>query len=190
MEETLRLEERIVTGIDLGESHFREFKSAYQRSPDGKIEPRPVKDICRNIGEALVSFANADGGELFVGVEDDGNISGVPHKDELLDAMKNAYINYVHADCPLPPPSMKLFEKGRKKILYFQISKSTDAVHLTSEGRCLQRFDRENRVVPPERIQQDRQEISSREYDRNFIPSATLKDLDIDLARLRLRLTR
>lgn len=181
MVETLKLEERILTGIELGESHFREFKSALQRNADGKLEPRQVKDICRNIGEVLVSFANADGGELFIGVEDDGNISGVPHKDELLDAMKEAYINYVHADCPLSPPSIKLFELKGNKILYFQISKSTGSVHLTSEGRCLQRFDRENRVVLPERIQQDRQEMSSREYDRNFIPTATLKDLDVDL---------
>ncbi|MDD2921916.1 MAG: ATP-binding protein [Anaerolineales bacterium] len=181
MTETLKLEERILTGIDLGESHFREFKSALQRNTEGKVEPRPVKEICRNIGEVLVSFANADGGELFVGVEDDSTISGVPHKDELLDAMKLAYSTYVHADSPIPTPSIKLFEVKGNKILYFQVSKSTGSVHLTSDGRCLQRFDRENRIVPPERIQQDRQEILSREYDRNFIPSATLKDLDIDL---------
>jgi len=43
------------------------------------------------------------------------------------------------------------------------------------------RFDRENRPVPSERIQYDRQESISREYDRNFIPTASLKDLDIGL---------
>lgn len=181
MAEALKLEERILTGIDLGESHFREFKSALQRNAEGKIEPRLVKEICRNIGEVLVSFANADGGELFIGVEDDGTITGTPHKEELLDAMKEAHINYVHSDCPLPPPSIKLFNVNGNKILYFQVSKSTGSVHLTSEGRCLQRFDRENRIVSPERIQQDRQEVFSREYDRNFIPNATLKDLDIEL---------
>ena len=181
MDEMLKLTDRIKTGIELGESHFREFKSALHRIANGKLEPRPVKEICRDIGETLVSFANADGGELFVGVEDDSTVTGVPHKDDLLNAMKDAYKNYVHLDSPLPHPSIKLLEINSNKILYFQISKSTSSVHLTSDGRCLQRFDRENRIVSPERIQQDRQETISREYDRNFIPNAMLKDLDIEL---------
>jgi ATP-dependent DNA helicase RecG len=52
---------------------------------------------------------------------------------------------------------------------------------LTSDGRCLQRFDRENRPVPAERIEGDRQESVSREYDRSFISNASIKDLDIEL---------
>jgi ATP-dependent DNA helicase RecG len=71
MDEELKLDERIITGIELGESHFREFKSAHQRKSANAIEPRPLKEICRDIGDVLVSFSNADGGELFIGVEDE-----------------------------------------------------------------------------------------------------------------------
>ena len=95
--EGLKLDERILSGINLGESHFREFKSAWLRNHGSTMAPRPLKDICRDIGEVLVAFANADGGELFVGVEDDGKITGIPHKTELLDAMGNAYVNYIHS---------------------------------------------------------------------------------------------
>jgi len=139
METGLKLEERILTGIDLGESHFREFKSAFQRRPDGSFEDRPIKDTCRDIGEVAVAFANADGGELFVGVEDDGIVTGLPEKADYIEAMKNAYLNYVHNETPLPPPSIKVIETNHRKVLYFQISKSTTHVHLTSAGRCLQR---------------------------------------------------
>ena len=181
MVERLELEERILTGIELGESHFREFKSAYAHKPNAIMEARPLKEICRDIGDALVSFSNADGGELFIGVEDDGSITGIPHKSNHLEAMKTAYINYVHQQTPLSPPSIKIIERNNKKILYFRVVKSTQVVHLTSDGRCLQRFDRDNRPVPAERIQSDRQESISREYDRNFISNATLRDLDIGL---------
>lgn len=178
MSDLLKLEEKILTGIELGESHFREFKSAFQHKPDGSLEPRQLKDICRNIGEVLVAFANADGGELFIGVEDDGTITGIPHRAELLQAMKNAHSTYVHKETPLPPPSVRVIETKNGEILHLQVSKSSSIVHLTSEGRCLQRFDRENRPVPAETIQYDRQELVSREYDRHFVSNATIKDLD------------
>ena len=88
--EMLRLEDRIPTGIELGESHFREFKSALEEDAANNAKPRDVKDISRNIGEVLVAFANADGGELLVGVENDGQVTGIPHKEKLLQAMEQA----------------------------------------------------------------------------------------------------
>ena len=85
----LRLAERIAVGIEIGESHYREFKGACLHDAEGVLQPRNVKDVCQDVGETLVAFANADGGELFVGVEDDGTITGVPHKDELVGAIKS-----------------------------------------------------------------------------------------------------
>ena len=84
--------ERIHIAIRIGESHFREFKTAIERGEGGE-KPRDVKLIMRDIGETLVAFANADGGELIVGVEDDHKTTGIPHRNELIDAMIDARIN-------------------------------------------------------------------------------------------------
>ena len=94
MDDILRLEERILMGIDTGESHFREFKSAYEQHPSARPTARTVKEICQDVAETLVAFANADGGELFVGVEDDGTITGVPHKEDLVAAIKRSPIRF------------------------------------------------------------------------------------------------
>ncbi|MFQ5435682.1 MAG: helix-turn-helix domain-containing protein, partial [Anaerolineae bacterium] len=67
--------ERAKTAIDLGESHFREFKSGLEGMPGEKVK-RSTKSIATNIAQTLVAFANADGGELLVGVEDSGEITG------------------------------------------------------------------------------------------------------------------
>lgn len=72
----LKREDRISIGLEAGGSHFREFKSAVDQKGSDTSTPRDVKEICRDISEALVSFANADGGELLVGVEDDATITG------------------------------------------------------------------------------------------------------------------
>jgi len=179
--ELLKIEERIRTGLELGESHFREFKSALQRQPNGNLNARNFKDICKNIGEVLVAFANADGGELYIGVEDDGSISGIPHDQALIESMLTSYVNYVHLETPLPSPIAHQIIIDGKTIIYFNVAKSTTQVHITSDGRCLQRFDKENRPVPFERIQFERREQISLEYDRAFIYGATMLDLDIDL---------
>src|SRR5258707_9885547 len=172
--------ERISTGIDLGESHFREFKSALNQALSTP-RPREFKHLCRDIGETLVAFANADGGELYVGVEDDGTLTGVPHTEKLQQEMLEAPKSYIHSDTPIPAPSTSRVTIRGKTVLYFQVSKSTQQVHLTSDGRCLQRFDKENRPVPAERIQYSRQEQISREYDRAFIDGAKQIDLDLDI---------
>ena len=54
-----------------------------------------------DISKTLVAFANSDGGELFVGIEDDSTISGLPYKEELISAILNAPENYVMRETPL-----------------------------------------------------------------------------------------
>ena len=180
-DDILRLEERITIGIEVGESHFREFKSACTRSPNGDLIPRNVKEVCRDVGEALVAFANADGGELLVGVEDDGNITGVLYKEELVSVIKLAHRAYVHQDSPLPSPIISDSVINDRRVIYFSVGKSTGQVHLTSDGRCLQRFDQENRPVAAEKIIAAREETLSREYDRAFVDGVSTGDLDVEL---------
>lgn len=180
-DDILRLEERILMGIDIGESHFREFKSAYEQHPSAQPAARKVKEICQDVAETLVAFANADGGELFVGVEDDGKVTGVPHKEELIAAIKRAPVDHLHRDSPLPPPMIGDIAIEGKRVLYFSVVKSMGAIHLTAGGRCLRRYDRENRPAVFEEIRAARDESISREYDRSFVDGLSTADLDIDL---------
>jgi len=111
MEEILIIQERVKNTIILGESHFREFKTALEGKPDSK-KPRLPKKICEDIGEALVSFSNADGGELLIGVEDDGTVTGIPHNEEEINTMLAATKTYIYHGQELPlTASTKLMGK-------------------------------------------------------------------------------
>jgi ATP-dependent DNA helicase RecG len=90
----------------------------------------------------------------------------------------------VHPDTPLQSVMSRDVLIDDKRVIYFRISKSTKYVHLTSDGRCLKRSDLETTPVSAERLQFDRQEIASREYDREFIDGASVADLDHDLLRI------
>jgi len=63
------------------EGQFFERKSAFDRVP-GRPKQRKAADIARDIAETLSAMANADGGELVIGIENDGAITGVPHGED------------------------------------------------------------------------------------------------------------
>jgi ATP-dependent DNA helicase RecG len=178
--EILRLKERINIAIELGESHFREFKSGFDGLAGSKTS-RQIKDVCRDISKTLVAFANADGGELLVGVENDGEITGLDYDDDLIKTILNAPKEFVFKETPLPTTKASIVEVGGMKIAYFSLPKGTDYVYITSEGKCLKRKDLESIPVSPESIQFERAEKESREYDRSYVDGADINDLDINL---------
>ena len=179
----VNLEERARTAINLGESHFREFKSALQ-GPPGAKKARRSQSIRRDIGEALVAFANGDGGELLIGVEDDGSITGTDRLNEEDKAsLREAAYSQVHTKTPLPPIRTATLKLDGFQVLYFSVQKSTSHVHLTSDGRCMQRSDLETVPIPPEQILLDRRERESREYDREYVDGATAADLNRNLVK-------
>lgn len=184
MIEPLNIVEQIKLAVSLAEGQFREFKSAME-GPPGSKRPRSARTICQDVGEAMVAFANADGGELIIGVEDDGEISGIDGLDtESLERIKLAYKTHVHTSAPIPNVICRTAEIGSRKVIYFRVPKSTTAIHLTSDGRCLRRSDLETIPASPEKIIFDRREIRSREYDREFVDGCSMVDLDATLVKL------
>jgi ATP-dependent DNA helicase RecG len=179
--EIFSISERATLTIALGESHFREFKSALH-GPTGSKTPRDRKEIARDIGEALVAFANADGGELLVGVEDNGVVSGIEQlKEDTIAYLQNASETHVHKNTPVTNVRKAIIEIEKHKVLYFSVLKSTTCVHLTSDGRCVQRRDLESVPIPPDEIILNRNERMSREYDRAFVDGASATDLSFQI---------
>ena len=187
MDDILLLADKVRNTLILGESHFREFKSALEGRPTDKEgnpvekKPRLVKHICADIGEALVSFANADGGAVLIGVEDDGTITGIPHSDEDIQTMLNALHTHVYQNQQLPLNNANKLVLDSKTILYFSVNKGTTMIYQLPDGRCVRRKDRSTMPASVTEIQFERQEIKSREYDSQFVDGATVTDLDVRL---------
>ena len=178
----LELNERIQLSIKIGESQYREFKSALEGQPGNK-KPRPIRDVKDDIARTLVAFANADGGELLIGVEDDGEVTGVPYDDNSVNQLLEATSTHVHKDTPLPSPRKAKTTVGGKVLVYFAVPKGTQFVHVTADGRCLRRVDRDSIPHSSEAIVAQRIEDQSRTWERSAAPGATLDDLDIDLIK-------
>jgi ATP-dependent DNA helicase RecG len=180
MKNILKLTERVEIATEIGESYYREFKSAYEGLPSDKI-PRDISEIKYDIAKTLVAFANADGGELFVGVEDNHTVTGLPHNQDKINGLLNSPKDCILKETPVPIKQASIVDYKGKKVLYFSVSKGSDYVHLTSKGECFQRKDKESMPTASEKIVFQREEKVSREYDREFVDIANIIDLDQDL---------
>lgn len=180
MDDILLLADKVRNTLILGESHFREFKSALEGRPNHK-KARLTRSICSDIGEALVSFANADGGAILIGVEDDGTITGIPHSEEDIQIMLNAIKTHVYHGQQLPINNANKLVLESKTILYFSVSKGTTMIYQLPGGRCVRRKDKMTMPASVDQIHFERQEIKSREYDSQYVDGADVTDLDVKL---------
>jgi ATP-dependent DNA helicase RecG len=155
------------------EGQFLERKSCYERSGTHP-RPRPIKEVARDVAEALVAMSNADGGTVVLGVEDDGTVSGVPdgyHQD--------AVRRQIH-DLIRPRLNFQLEEvtlEGRR-VWVFETDWSAE-VHQLTDGRYLLRVG--SHSLPFGDIEAMKRSRLQRVTEMQFLPDATLADLDIGL---------
>jgi len=166
-----------------GESYYVELKGAWRYGPEGP-RPRDVREIASDIGRSIVGFTNADGGDLLVGVEDGGGITGVPH-----ELPQRLYLQQWRQHVQLPPEGdlpVRVFEvevDGRI-VLLFRVEAHPGAPVVTSDGRCLMRRGAETVPMSSEWIDRHRAHtFGDLDYEISPVQHATLADLDLSLLR-------
>ena len=161
--------------IPNSESITVEFKSDLTKYPDSEIF------------EAIVAFANTEGGELYLGVEDNGEITGVNKAHENPTTL-GAFI----ANNTIPPISTRCeIIEEEKPVLRISVPKSYNSVVATASGKILRRRIKADGT--PENIPMYPTELSSRlsdlrllDYSAMILSEATLDDFDaIEIDRLR-----
>lgn len=172
-----------------GESYYVEFKSSWTYGPEGR-EPRDRKQVAQDIGEALVAFANSDGGDLLIGVEDSGTITGVPWEgDQLLYLVQSAR-NKIAGGVDLGAKVHDLVIDGHR-VLLFRVRDPSSEIVSTADGRCLWRRGARSEPVPPPDIERRRrQRLGDTIYEAQPVPAASFEDLTIpwDVVASRLHL--
>lgn len=173
------LVEIVRTLIAGGESYDVELKSAWEFGPNGKT-PRDLRAVAKDIGETLVAFANSDGGDLVVGVEDSGTITGVPWDGDKLLYLVQAPRHQVR-DADLGARVFEVSVDGHR-VLLFRVSDHPGAVVVTSDGRCLWRRGAPARSepVPPVEVERRRRHrLGDTAYEAMPVAGATLDDIAI-----------
>ena len=167
--------EQIEGQLLAGEDSRAEFKEL--RLTDRGVQSPNAESVA---GE-VVAFANADGGTLFLGVNDAGVPLGIPQ--ERLDAVERWFVNIATQNCepPIRPIVRKHVvetERECKHLILAEIPRGL-YVHRTTGGRYYQRIGSTKRDLAPSELARLFQQ-RGREYvfDERAVFAASVSDLN------------
>ena len=157
------------------ESITVEFKSDKSKLHDSEIF------------EAVVAFANTDGGDIYLGVENDGSISGL-HETHKNPVTLSAYI----ANNTVPPISVRVEVINESEpVIKISVPKSYGGIAATASGKILRRQIKIDGT--PQNIPMYPTELSTRlsairllDYSAMIVSDASCDDFDpLETERLR-----
>lgn len=155
------LDETVI--LEQQEDHFADFKSK-------KIKPSKLQ-------ETFVAFANTDGGELWIGIEDPQTlgerIQGFSLKEDANDVLKVVLEETEPSVEGLEIEFLDFQDKGY--VLHVSIPKSTK-VHYTTNKRCFMRLNASTREIKGDRIVQLSYSKGSLPYEKNPVDIVEIED--------------
>ena len=96
-------------------------------------------EITKDVYETVCAFSNRDGGHIFLGVKDNGEIHGI--QEEKVDRIVKDFVNAVNNESKISPPlylSPIEYDANGKRILYIRVPVSPDVCRCN--GRIFDRI--------------------------------------------------
>jgi ATP-dependent DNA helicase RecG len=173
---TLYTEDELRRLLEQDEGQYLELKSVWDRSGAApKLLPR--KTVRDTIAEAVAAFANADGGTLILGVEDDGVPTGHSYPEE-------AIVDFLAVPERRLRPAVRVATQrarlGAVELLLLNVHNHPEAVMVEGNGFPCRVGDQVIRE-PQEAINERKADYRRVGYERQTRPEATLDDLDLGL---------
>lgn len=167
----------LMNDLPVQESLIVEFKSDRKSLPDNDII------------EAVVGLANTEGGTLYLGIEDNGEVTGLHPNHRDIIRME---VTVAGKTVPSLSVRINIVEEQEYQIMIFEVPKSQSII-ATTNGKVLKRRLKAN--GEPENVPMYPYEFNSRladlgklDFSRQPLTNATIEDFDSNEV-LRLRKT-
>lgn len=123
--------------------------------------------------EWICGMANADGGVIYLGVKDDGEVLGVSNAKKLMEDIPNKIISKMSIY-----PDVRQIEKDGKDVIEIEVAPSIAAVSL--DGVVYKRVGATNQILKGTALQEFYLSRPSGAWDARIIPDAKLDEIDPD----------
>ncbi len=167
-------------------NHFLSDVSSYCSKPEGQFFDRKSARIMPiDIIRHLVAFANAEGGQLVIGIEDDGSITGFNYeKAHDIDEYRNIFLTELR-ETPIYPKFDILDVKNNKnqddKILVISVDVSADRVIKAHDGKVYLRQNDRSMELNFEQILQLQYDRGQRYFEDEIVELSNISDVDEEL---------
>lgn len=154
--------------INKKENSTTEFKEAKRALP-------------KSLFETVCAFLNRNGGNIFLGISDNGKVTGVDK--EFIDKMKKDFINLCNNPEKIEPTvylNINEYQIDEKCVLHIYVHESS-MVHRTAGNVFDRNQDGDYKVILPERIANIYARKQSFYTENKVFPYAEISDLREDL---------
>lgn len=135
----------------------------------------PIADSTA-MAECLVALANAAGGLIVLGLDEDGQLTVPVWEDEAEGAFRQAMV----ACRPQVMAQWQRLEWGQARLIGIRVARSPE-LHALADGRVLVRHGVENRPITGDELHQLASSHSTGDYEAEIVPGARREDFDPDV---------
>ena len=148
--------------------------------PEGKqLEFKRDLSSPKPLMKTLVAFANTAGGQLIIGVDDDGTVLGVDDPLDIEECLTSMIADAIH---PRLLPNIELVSVGEHTLVCIEVFLSSTRPHffkaLGEENGVLVRLGSSNRQAGLALIQEMQRQASGTTFDVQPMPELSRDDLD------------
>jgi ATP-dependent DNA helicase RecG len=159
-------EQELTSRIAKGEGLHTEFKETFSNNED--------------IAKSIVSFANTDGGQLIIGINNNGEIVGIENIDEFIRRIDDIAFNRCEPPVTVVQETLYI---NNKPIIIVNIPKGDQRPYRTGKGLYYIRSANRCRQASREELLRLFQATESIYYDEIEVTRAAIKDIDISYAK-------
>ena len=129
-----------------------------------------------DLAAAIVAFANTDGGQIFLGVQNDGDVSGVADIDQAMQFVDNVAFN----NCAPPVTVVQETVEGTDGLVIVNVAKGDGRPYRTNRGQYYIRTTSGRRHASQEELLRLFQSSESLFYDEIPMWKSSLDDFEAD----------
>lgn len=155
------------------------IEDALERDEGQLFDRKSIRIHARELAQHLIAFANADGGEIVVDVDNDKNVEGITAHESRVNQLLQSSIDFC-----TPPVRTSHFripcrnQRGQEdEILLLSIEQS-DRVHLTTGGEAYLRIGDQSRRLSPEQYRQLLYDKGEQRYEDELVSEVAEENLD------------
>lgn len=146
--------------IRSGENHYTEFKTSFQKA----------------VIETVVAFANTQGGQIMIGVADDGKLVGVQLNPETVKDWLNQIKNNTY---PSVLPDMETHELDGKTLVLIRVTEQP-IKPIAFKNRYFKRVQNSNHLMTLDEIANEHLKTINSSWDYHLDPRHDFADVSMD----------